>query len=108
LRNVGIFIGKKVWLENSLSQKKEGDRVEVGPGTEQVVQGKTDMEATGGYVKEHLIGSYYFRAKPFPYGYSNISQTKSLYTYLPMKMGQSVPKRRHIKFRSRVITQKKA
>jgi hypothetical protein len=30
------------------------------------------------------------------------------YTYLPMKMGQSVPKRWHIKFRRRGITQKKA
>ena len=29
-------------------------------------------------------------------------------TYLPMKMGQSVPKRRRIKFRRRDITQKKA
>jgi len=29
-------------------------------------------------------------------------------TYLPMKMEQNVPKRRHIKFRSRGITQKKA
>ena len=29
-------------------------------------------------------------------------------TYLPMKMGQSVPKRRHIKFRLRGITKKKA
>jgi hypothetical protein len=28
--------------------------------------------------------------------------------YLPMKMEQSVPKRRHIKFRSRGIAQKKA
>ena len=30
------------------------------------------------------------------------------HTYLPMKMEQSVPKRRHIKFRRRGITQKKA
>ena len=30
------------------------------------------------------------------------------YTYLPMKMEQSVPKRRHIKFRHRGITRKKA
>jgi len=30
-----------------------------------------------------------------------------VYTYLLMKMEQSVPKRRHIKFRRRVITQKK-
>jgi len=31
-----------------------------------------------------------------------------LHTYPPMKMEQSVPKRRHIKFRHRGITQKKA
>jgi len=31
-----------------------------------------------------------------------------LHTYLPMKMEQNVPKRRHIKFRRREITQKKA
>ena len=31
-----------------------------------------------------------------------------LHTYLPMKMEQSVPKLRHIKFRRRGITQKKA
>jgi len=31
-----------------------------------------------------------------------------LHTYLPMKMEQSVPKRRHIKFRRRGITQKQA
>jgi len=33
---------------------------------------------------------------------------KILHTHLPMKMEQSVPKRRHIKFRRRGITQKKA
>jgi len=31
-----------------------------------------------------------------------------LHTYPPMKMEQSVPKRRHIKFSHRGITQKKA
>jgi len=31
-----------------------------------------------------------------------------LHTYPPMKLEQSVPKRRHIKFRRRGITQKKA
>jgi hypothetical protein len=30
------------------------------------------------------------------------------YTYLPIKMGQSVPKRRHIKFRRQGITRKNA
>jgi hypothetical protein len=45
----------------------------------------------------------------FPYKYPNISQTYSiLHTYLPMKMEQTVPKRRHINFRRRGITQKKA
>jgi hypothetical protein len=32
----------------------------------------------------------------------------STHTYLPMKMEQSVPKRRHVHFRRRRITQKKA
>ena len=31
-----------------------------------------------------------------------------IHTYLPLKMEQSVPKRQHIKFRRRGITQKKA
>jgi len=34
-------------------------------------------------------------------------QVGILHTYLPKKMEQSVPKRRHIKFRRRRITQKK-
>jgi hypothetical protein len=33
---------------------------------------------------------------------------KSTHTYLPMKMEQSVPKRRHMKFRRRGFTQKKS
>jgi len=34
-------------------------------------------------------------------------QVGKLYTYFPMEMEQSVPKRGHIKFRRRGITQKK-
>jgi hypothetical protein len=41
-----------------------------------------------------------------PQHFSNI--VHSTHNYLPMKMEQSVPKRRHIKFRRRGITQKKA
>ena len=44
-------------------------------------------------------------------GYRDIEKVGkhcSTRTYLPMKMEQSVPKRRHIKFRHRGITQKKA
>jgi len=34
VENVGVFIWEKVWLENTLSQSKEGDRVGVGPSKE--------------------------------------------------------------------------
>jgi hypothetical protein len=44
----------------------------------------------------------------FPYKYSNILKPVIFHTYPPMKMEQSVPKRRHIKLRRRGITQKKA
>jgi len=55
------------------------------------------------------IGSGYFEAKPFPVQIpQNFSNLFILHTYLPMKMEQSVLKRRHIKFRRRGITQKKA
>ena len=51
-----------------------------------------------------------FRAKPFsriiPQHLSNL--VNSTPTYLPMRMEQSVPKRRHIKFRRWGITQKKS
>jgi len=54
-----------------------------------------------------LIGLSYFQPNPLSYVYPNFSQKVSLFTYLLMKMEQSVPKRRHIKFRRRGITQKK-
>jgi len=54
--------------------------------------------------------SGYFRAKLFLYKYSNFSQIQS--HFIPTRLWrwnrQSVPKRRHIKFRRRGITQKKA
>jgi hypothetical protein len=47
------------------------------------------------------------RLQLFSY-YSNILEPNSFYaTYLPLKMKQSVPKRRHTNFRRRGITQKK-
>jgi len=39
--------------------------------------------------------------------YPTFSNLVSLHTYPPMKTEQSVPKRRHIKFRRRGITRKK-
>jgi hypothetical protein len=48
-----------------------------------------------------------FQAKPSPVGYPNYSQIYLFCTYLPVKMEQCVPKRQHIQFRRRGITQKK-
>ena len=50
-----------------------------------------------------------FEPNPCPYNAVTFSNPiHSSHTYLPMKMEQSVPKRRHIKFRRCGITQKKA
>jgi hypothetical protein len=50
-----------------------------------------------------------FEPNPFPYNTPTFSNLiHSSHTYLPMKMGQSVPKGWHIKFRCRRITLKKA
>ena len=71
----------KVWLKNSRATRKVGDRLGVGQNTE---------TGCGG---ERPTGLY----PPQPVSHN----------YLPMKMEQSVPKRRHINFRRRGITQKK-
>jgi len=49
-----------------------------------------------------------FEPNLFPCKYPNILYPVILHTYPRMKTEQSVPKRRHIKFRTRGITQKKA
>ena len=55
------------------------------------------------------IDSGYFRTKPlFFLNTPTFSNLVILHTYPPIKMEQSAPKRRHIKFRRRGITQKKA
>jgi hypothetical protein len=54
------------------------------------------------------IGSGYFPAKPSLYYTPTFLKPNSFYTHLPAyKMEQSVPKRRHIKFRRRGNTYKK-
>jgi hypothetical protein len=57
-----------------------------------------------------ICGSGYFRAKPFPVKKpQHFSNLVILHTYLPMKMEQQGdPKRQHINFRHRGITQKEA
>jgi len=50
-----------------------------------------------------------FEPNLFPYKYpQHFLHLVTLHTYLPMKMEQSVPKRRHIKFRLNGITQNNA
>jgi hypothetical protein len=56
-----------------------------------------------------VLAQAIFEPNPFPYNTPTFSKLiQSTHTYLPMKMEQSVPKRRHIKFRRLGITQKKA
>jgi hypothetical protein len=50
------------------------------------------------------MGAEFYHADGLAEGETNLT---ILHTYLPMKMEQSVPKRRHTKFRRRGITQKK-
>jgi hypothetical protein len=65
-------------------------------------------ECWGIYTGKGFVSSY-FRAKPFSsINIPTFSTPVILHTYPHMKMEQSVPKRRHIKFRRRGITQKKA
>jgi hypothetical protein len=49
-----------------------------------------------------------FRDKPFQTQYPTFSKAVTLHAYSPMKMEQSVPKRRHLNYRLRGKTQKKA
>jgi len=58
---------------------------------------------------EYLYGKMFDWSQTFScVNTSTFSNLLILYTYAPMKMEQSVPKRRHIKFRLRGITQEKA
>jgi len=55
------------------------------------------------------LGSKIFSSQTFPrINTPTFLSPVILHTYLHMKMGQSVPKRQHIKFRRRGITQNKA
>jgi hypothetical protein len=63
-----------------------------------------------GYLYGRRVGSKIaiFEPNLFPYKYPKFLKPSHFYTYPPMKMGQSVPKRRHIKFRHLRFIQKKA
>jgi hypothetical protein len=59
------------------------------------------------YRGKGLAGKF-FELNFSPINNPTFSNLFIFYTYPPMKMGQSVPKRRHIKFRRRGVAQKKA
>jgi hypothetical protein len=62
------------------------------------------------FLREKGLARKFSSQNFFQCKYPNILKPSLFYThtYLPMKMEQSVPKRRHINFRRRGITQKKA
>jgi len=94
LRNIGVFIREKFWLKNSLSQQEGGSSVGAGPSTE-----------TPSFLLAQAIFEPYLFCINTP---TFLEPSHS--SYLPAyKDGtDSVPKRRHMKFRCQGITQKKA
>ena len=95
--NVGVFVREKFWIENSLSQQAT-----IGSGFAGIFIWKT-------FWLENTLR----QQSPIGSGFSHINTSTFcnlvvLHTYTPMKMEQSVPKRRHIKFRRRGIAHKKA
>ena len=85
----GIHTGKRFGSKIAWANRKEGDKVGVGPS--------------------FLLAQAVFEPNLFTrMNTPTFSTPFILHTYPPMKMEQSVPKRRHIKFRRRGITQKKA
>jgi len=87
LRIAGLSIREKVGSEIAWADWKEGDRVTLSPS----------------FQSAQAISEPTFSRMDNP----TILRFGHFYTYLPLKMEQSVPKRRHIKFRRRGITQKK-
>jgi hypothetical protein len=63
--------GENVWLENGLSQRKEGDRVGVGPGTEQVVEGN---DPHGGH--RQVIGGCLLSLSLFIRGFQDLLKVR--------------------------------
>ena len=111
--NVRVFIREKVWLKNSHVSPRDAPYLlhvparglHVGrypPQTVSVLVPATTLSPS------FLMAQAIFEPNLLPYEYSNILKT-SHPLYLPAYEDgtDSVPKRRHIKFRRRGITQKK-
>jgi len=121
LRMVGVPIWERVWLKNNLSQLEGGWRGRGGSGYKAGCESlMTHMEVAGGYVKQIWFVSGWakgWQVKNYcVVGGCLLSHTDTptilkfshfLPTCLWRWNRQSVPKRRHIKFRRRGITQKK-
>jgi hypothetical protein len=98
LRKLGYFYGKKFGSKIAWANGKEGDSVRVGSGTQQVVKDNDPYEEIASVGVSHgMVQVKLLCSRWVPPTFSN----QSFYTYWPMKMEQSVPKRRHKKFRRR-------
>jgi hypothetical protein len=116
---VGVSIRERVWLKNSLSQLEGGWRVRGGSvfkgGSQRVMTHMENIPA-----RDLHVGHYPFTTPPSNWLKLFLGQTLTrmdtptilkfshyLPTFLWRWNRQSVPKRRHIKFRRRGITQKR-
>jgi hypothetical protein len=89
VENVGYLLYvKRFGSKNSLSPTESGSR-------------------SGSRASTPTTAQAIFRAEPFHVQYPTFSTAVTLHTYSPMKMGQSFPRRRHLNYRRRGITQKK-
>jgi hypothetical protein len=104
---LGFLYGKRFGSKIAWGNRKEGDRV----GRSEYRNPPQPFSVLVPVPKCHTP-SYclrLFSSQIFPVKIpQNFWKLVILHTYLPLKMEQSVPKRRHINFRLREITQKKA
>jgi len=68
----------------------------------------TRFETVGVFIRERFVLVNSLSQNFSLINTTTFSNLVNLHTYPPMKMEQIVPKRRHIKFRRRGITQKEA
>jgi len=86
----GYPYGRRFGSKIARADRKEGNGVGVGPATE---QSSTTCSVTGPTPTpspSFLLAQAIFKPNLLPFGYPNNSQIYSFYTYLPMKMEQTV------------------
>jgi hypothetical protein len=105
LEEFWCITGEGVWLENSLAIREVGDRVGAG---RYPLQSVSVLNPPPTLSPTSLMARLFSSQMPSPVIHQNPSNpVHSTHAYLPLKMEQSVPKRRHINFIRRGITQRK-